>query len=442
MSDKNQSANLNDHRPSAGRRQSLSLLLAAACGVLAATACGGGGGGNDAPAPGPAPVPSPPAGPVLTGPPRATTLNSTLSLPWGLAFLPDGRMLVTEKAGTMVALSANGSSKVNVTGVPAVVSSGGGALSFQNNQGGLLDVAIYPPEFATTPWVYITYSEAGSGAGAGTAGLAVGRGKLVGNALQDFEVIFRQESKNVGPAHFGSRLAFGSDGKLFVTVGDRLQYISTDLLSTTQALAPQLSTSTLGKVIRIERDGSVPPGNPTSGSFTADRIWSSGHRNPQGAAIHPTTGELWVTEHGPLGGDELNRVVKGGNYGWPVVSYGCPYNTTPVTIACRIGGGVHTGFAEPVSFFGPTSIGPSGLIFYTGSQFPEWQGDAIFGAVATDSTEKGLWRIELSGNAETDREFISISGIDGERVRTVKQGPDGWLYVLTNSGKLILVDRQ
>ena len=423
-------------------RAALRLLGLAILGMVIAS-CGGGGGDSAAapPPPGSPPPPAPaPAPPVdVTAPPRATVLNSTLDMPWGLAFLPDRRMLITQKSGALLIVSADGSTKTNVTGVPAVTSGGGGnPIAFQNNQGGLLDVAI-DPDFSTDPWVYLTYVEAGSGS---TAGVAVGRGRLVGNALQNFTPLFRQLPKVSGPAHFGSRMVFRSDKTLFVTLGERMQYDSTSESATMQALGPQEPSSLLGKVIRINRnDGSPAPGNPNLGVGTAPGVWSLGHRNPQGVAIHPTTGELWVTEHGPLGGDELNRVVAGGNYGWPLVSYGCPYDSPTVNAGCRIGGtnGSHgSSYREPVSYFGPTSIGPSSLIFYTGANFPEWKNNALFGAIA-DS--KGLWRVALNGNAESAREAITLSGVTGERVRLVRQGPDDWLYVLTDSGKLILIDR-
>jgi glucose/arabinose dehydrogenase len=227
-----------------------------------------------------------------------------------------------------------------------------------------------------------------------------------------------------GDAHFGSRLAFRGDGTLFVTLGER------------QLGAPAVDlTGLLGKVVRINRDGTVPTGNPNLGTQARPEIWSYGHRNPQGAAIHPTTGELWVNEHGPQGGDELNRVQPGLNYGWPLRSYGCNYGD-PVGTACAIGGGTHAPqFAEPVSYWVPTSIAPAGLIFYTGDKFPEWQGNAMFGALAGTA----LWRVALNGNAEASREELFASL--GERIRCVKQGPDGWIYLLTDSGKLIRIDR-
>jgi len=188
-------------------------------------------------------------------------------------------------------------------------------------------------------------------------------------------------------------------------------------------------------VVRIARDGGVPAGNPNLGATARPEIWSLGHRNPQGAALHPTTGELWLVEHGPQGGDELNRVMAGANHGWPIKSYGCNYGD-PVGEACRIGGGTHAPtYAEPVSFWVPTSIAPSGLAFYTGAGFPEWQGNAFLGALAGTA----LWRIVLNGTAEVSRERL-FAGL-GERIRCVRQGPDGWLYLLTDSGKLIRVVR-
>ncbi|HET7794309.1 MAG TPA: PQQ-dependent sugar dehydrogenase, partial [Rhizobacter sp.] len=348
----------------------------------------------------------------------------TLDSPWGLAFLPDGRMLVTQKAGTMVLLSADGKTKSNpLAGVPAVVSSG---------QGGLLDVAL-DPDFATTGsnWVYFAYSEAGPG-GAGTA---VSRGRLdvANNRLIDVPAtpIFRQLPKVDGGNHFGSRLVFRADKTLFITLGER------NKKSPAQDLG-----SDLGKVVRIQRDGSMPTDNPKLGAGARPEIWSTGHRNPQGAALHPTTGDLWVVEHGPQGGDELNLARAGLNFGWPEVSYGCNYGSRQA--GCEIGGGVHAPrYTEPVSRWPapgiPTpysSIAPSGLTFYTGGGFPEWQGNLFLGALA----DTALWRVVLKGNAEASRE--RLFGSLGERIRCVKQGPDGWLYLLTDSGKLIRVDRE
>ena len=344
--------------------------------------------------------------------PMTVTLNSSLVAPWGLAFFPDGRMLVTQKGGSLLILSNDGKTMLaSVSGLPVVAASG---------QGGLLDVAL-DPDFNTDPWIYWTYAEPGSGSEAGLAGTAVARGRLVGNDLQNVAVIYRQVPKVSGAGHFGSRLAFRGDKTLFVTLGERQKG------SPAQDLA-----TTLGKVIRINRDGTIPPDNPGIGGARPE-IWSYGHRNPQGAAIRPGSGELWINEHGPQGGDELNRIIAGGNYGWPLVSYGCNYGD-PVGDACRIGGGIHAStYIEPVSYWVPTSIAPAGLLFYTGSGFPQWKGNAFMGALAGAA----LWRVVLNGNTEISRQRL-FSEL-GERIRDVEQGPDGWIYLLTDSGKLIQI---
>ena len=346
-------------------------------------------------------------------PPAPSTFASGLKQPWGMAFLPDGRMLVTQKAGELVIVSADGKNVgVPVGGVPAVNSAG---------QGGLLDVAI-DPDFASEPWVYISYSEPGSG-GSGTA---VARGRLSGNTLLNVSVIFRQLPKVSGNGHYGSRFVFRPDKTLFVTLGER------------QKGSPaQDLESHLGKVVRINRDGSVPADNPKFRTLGRPEIWSYGHRNPQGAALHPTTGELWDVEHGPQGGDEINIARAGANHGWPLRSYGCNYGDR-VSDTCRIGGGTHAPeFVEPLTTWVPTSIAPSGLTFYTGSMFPEWQGNLFVGALAGQA----LWRVVLNGDTVVSRErlFASLS----ERIRNVTQGPDGALYLLTDSasGRILRVAR-
>jgi glucose/arabinose dehydrogenase len=346
------------------------------------------------------------------GVPRAISLNDELDAPWGLAFLPDGRMLITEKAGRMALLSADGKARLATLGnLPAVALAG---------QGGLLDVAV-DPGFPVDPWVYWTYAEAGKGVESGLSGTAVARGRLDGTTLRDVSVIYRQIPKVQGGGHFGARLAFRSDKTLFVTLGDRMKETPAQNLATT-----------LGKVIRIDRNGGVPPDNPVIAGARPE-IWSYGHRNPQGAAIYPGSDHLWISEHGPQGGDELNRIMAGANYGWPIVSYGCPYGE-PVSVACRIGGGRHAPtYVEPVSYWVPTSIAPAGLLFYTGSRFPQWQGDIFMGALAG----RALWRVRLNAGIEVERERL-FSDL-GERIRDVEQGPDGWIYLLTDSGKLIQI---
>jgi glucose/arabinose dehydrogenase len=349
-------------------------------------------------------------------------LGVTLASPWGLAFLPDGRMLVTQKGGALVIVRADGSAvDATVGGVPAVNASG---------QGGLLDVAL-DPDFAAEPWVYLTYSEDGDG-GAGTA---LARGRLIDNELQDLAVIWRQTPKVNSGSHFGSRIVFRSDKTLYVTVGERGQ----DDPANPTAQNAQNVAKTLGKVVRLNRDGSIPPGNPVFAAAGAlPGLWSLGHRNPQGAALRPGTGELWLTEHGPQGGDELNRVLAGRNYGWPLVSYGCPYGS-PVGDACRVGGGTHAPtYEEPKSFWVPTSIAPAGLAFYNADRFPEWQGNVFAGALAGQS----LWRIVLdaNGNVSAREEVAAVKAL-GKRIRDVRQGPDGWLYLLSDDGKLIRIER-
>ena len=377
---------------------SLSLGLLLALGSLAA--CGGSGSNDDNSI-------GVPVEPLV-----AIILNTSLIQPWGLAFLPDNRMLVTEKSGRMVILSADGLTvQAEVSGLPLVETSG---------QGGLLDVVL-DPDFTTDPWIYWTYAEPESGTEVGLTGTAVARGQLDGNTFQNVEVIYRQVPKVSGSGHFGSRLAFRGDKTLFVTLGERQLGTPAQDLSTT-----------LGKVVRINRDGTVPADNPVIEGALPE-IWSYGHRNPQGAAIRPGEDVLWISEHGPQGGDELNKVIAGGNYGWPLVSYGCNYGA-PVGDACRIGGGTHLpNYIEPTSYWVPVSIAPAGMAFYTGSGFPQWQGDVFIGALAGTA----LWRIKLNGDREVTREAL-FSEL-GERIRDVEQGPDGWIYLLTDSGKLIQI---
>jgi glucose/arabinose dehydrogenase len=372
-------------------------------------------------------IPTAPANPSLRGAPKTTVLNSGLSSPWGMAFLPDGRMLVTQKSGSMVIVSGDGASVSGAfsPGLPGLVSGG---------QGGLLDV-ILDPEFNGTSntRIYWTFSEAG----AGGAGTAVARGNLVGNSIQGAQVIYRQTPKVGGEGHFGSRLVFRGDKTLMVTLGDRQL---DDPANPGTANAQNLKT-TLGKTIRIKTDGGIPSDNPNFGVAGAlPEIWSTGHRNPQGAAMRPGTADLWLTEHGPLGGDELNRVLPGKNYGWPLSSYGCPYTAGTNTPACRPGGGTHAPtFEEPKTYWLPTSTAPSGLMFYTGNRFDDlgWRGNVFTGGLAGAT----LWRMALSGDSVSAMEDVAVVRNLGQRIRVVKQGPDGWIYLLTDGGQLIRLER-
>ena len=388
------------------------LTLSALVILLWALAACGGGGSSDSGASNSNSAEEPQATEPTTVDPRYVILNDLLVRPWGLAFLPDGRILITEKRGRMVILSADGTTvQEAVAGLPAVADA---------SQGGLLDVAL-DPDFTTDPLVYWTYAELGTGSELGLAGTAVARGRLIGNSLNDVEVIYRQKPKVSGGGHFGSRIAFRSDRTLYVTLGDRQKFTPAQDL-----------TTTLGKVIRINRDGTIPPDNPSIIGAEPE-IWSYGHRNPQGAAIRPGSDELWVTEHGPQGGDEVNKIVAGGNYGWPIVSYGCNYGE-PVGDACRIGGGIHApNFIEPISYWVPVSIAPSGMIFYTGNGFPQWQGNLFLGALVGTA----LWRVEFNEDQEVLRERLFFE--PNERIRDVEQGADGWIYLLTDSGKLVQI---
>ncbi|MBL8326888.1 MAG: PQQ-dependent sugar dehydrogenase [Rubrivivax sp.] len=399
------------------RRRAAHLRGALLCLWLAA--CGGGGGTNPSPAPAPAPAPSP----APTTPPRTETFATGLSWPWGMAFLPDGSMLVTERGGQLKRVSADGSSvSAPISGTPAVDTGG---------QGGLLDVAV-AADFATSRRVFLSFAEPGTGAEAGTNGTAVGTAVLNAGftALSGWTVIFRQSPKVASQGHFGSRLVLARDGTLFVTLGDRQ--------SSSERVRAQDLAAGHGKVMRIRTDGSVPGDNPFVGTAGAQAtIWSYGHRNMQGAALHPGTGELWTSEHGPQGGDEVNRTLAGRNYGWPRVSYGCEYGT-PVGACVPVGGAsTGAGYEPPLTWWVPTSIAPSGMAFYTGSRFPEWQGNLFVGALAG----RALWRLTLAGNTVAAREalFTDLN----ERIRDVRQGPDGWLYLLTDSssGRIVRVVR-
>jgi aldose sugar dehydrogenase len=380
------------------------LLLASLMG------CGGGGGGSA----GSAPVATPAPSPAPSGAPRATAQAVRLDSPWGLAALPDGTWLVTQRRGSVVRVAADYASSQPVSGAPLVDSAG---------QGGLLDIAL-DPDFATSPYVYLSYSEPGVGAEAGKSGTAIARAQLVGNALQGLTVIFRQAPKVAGSGHYGSRLVFARDKSLFITLGER------QLGSPAQDVA-----QTLGKVVRVNRDGSLPADNPGFGAGARPGLWSIGHRNPQGAALHPGTGELWISEHGSQGGDEINIARAGANYGWPLVSYGCNYGD-PVGTACAIGGGTHAPrYVEPLTWWVPTSIAPAGIAFYSGAMFPEWQGNLFVGALAGQA----LWRLTLAGDTVSGREMLFAEL--GERIRAVKPAADGALLLLTDSGKLVRVAR-
>ncbi|NTZ43097.1 PQQ-dependent sugar dehydrogenase [Altererythrobacter sp. SALINAS58] len=325
----------------------------------------------------------------------AQEVADELDTPWGMTFLPDGRMLVTELPGNLVIVSQDGTVSKPVQGTPTV---------FAQGQGGLMDVALHP-DFARNQMVYLSFAEPGNG---GEAGTALGRGRLVSDQIENFEVIWRQEPKLVGPNHFGNRIAFAPDGKVFLALGERFQFGPAQDLS-----------NTLGAVVRLNDDGSIPSDNPFVGQAgTEGAIWSYGHRNIESAAIHPETGQLWVVEMGPLGGDELNVIERGANYGWPVVSWGINYDGVEIPDPTEF-----PQFEDAVHHWSPVRS-PSGMIVYTGDMFPEWRGDIFFGALSAG----GLERVDMENGRVVGTEFIPFN----TRIREVEQGPDGAIYLLTN----------
>ncbi|UCH73405.1 MAG: PQQ-dependent sugar dehydrogenase [Rhodospirillales bacterium] len=337
---------------------------------------------------------------------RVVTIAENLEEPWSLAFLPDGRMLVTEQEGRLRIVAADGTVSPPVEGLPKIGYGG---------QGGLLDVLV-DPGFKENRTIYFSFSEPGDG-GRGTA---VARAVLGDARLSDVKVIFRQVPKSGGGRHFGSRLVMARDGTLFVTVGER-----------GERDRAQDTTVNRGQVIRIHTDGRIPDDNPFVGrDGYRPEIWSYGHRNPQGAALHPVTGKLWIHEHGARGGDEINIPVAGRNYGWPVIAYGRHY------WGGQIGEGHEKpGMEQPIHYWDP-SIAPSGMAFYTGDKFPEWQGDLLVGALAYQLVA----RLELDGEMVRDEERI-LESLD-ERIRDVRQGPDGFVYLLTDSsdGRILRIE--
>ena len=333
---------------------------------------------------------------------QVETLVSGLNHPWGLAFLPDGSKLITERAGALRVLGGDGKLSPPVAGLPAV---------YVKANGGLLDVAL-DPNYAKNRLVYWSYAEPREGGN----GTAVARGRLVLGAaprLEQVQVIWRQTPTLDSSLHFGSRLVFARDGTLFITTGER-----SILEGRVQA---QRLDGTLGKVIRIKPDGSIPADNPfvrTPGA--KPEIWSIGHRNIQGATINPWTGQLWTAEHGAKGGDEINIPKAGGDYGWPTITYGVEYSLKP------IGDGItqREGMEQPIYYWDPV-IAPSGMVFYNANLFPAWKGSLFVGGL-----KKYLVRLSLNDNKVVGEERL-LTELDF-RIRDVRVGPDGALYVVTD----------
>lgn len=333
---------------------------------------------------------------------KVEVLTNKLNTPWGMAFLPDGSMLITERGGTVRRFNSGELTKP-FKGVPKVASKG---------QGGLLDIAI-DPDFASNNYVYMSFSEPGK-KGAGTA---VARGQLKGQTFENVTVIYRQNNKTRSGLHFGSRLVFAKDGTLFVTQGDR-----------GKGKRAQDPFDHAGSLIRINKDGSIPLDNPfADGKKALPEIWSIGHRNMQGAAIHPKTGDIWTVEHGARGGDEINKPQAAKNYGWPVISYGRHYS------GLKIGEGTtKQGLEQPRHFWDP-SIAPSGLAFYQGEAFEKWNGDLFVGSLKFQM----LTRLKMQGDKIVSEERL-LAGEYG-RIRDAKNGLNGELYLLTDDeeGKIL-----
>ena len=321
-----------------------------------------------------------------------------LETPWGMAFLPDGSMLITERPGRLRLVTSQGLDPEPIAGVPKV---------FAEGQGGMLDVAL-DPAFANNSLIYLSYAGVDED---GRSSTRVARGRLQDGALENFEVIFRSNSASGSGAHWGSRLGFDPEGYLYITAGDRGNKDSAQNLG-----------RHAGSVIRINADGSVPEDNPFVGQSDAlPEIYSYGHRNPQGLAVHPETGRIWTQEHGPRGGDEVNLIQPGVNYGWPAITWGINYSGEPIGQGLR----ELDGMAQPVHFWDP-SIAPSGMTFYDGDKFPEWQGDLFVGALKFQL----IARLEMEGDKVVAEERL-LEGQIG-RIRDVRTGPDGFLYILTD----------
>ncbi len=334
---------------------------------------------------------------------RVVKLVEGLEHPWGLAFLPDGRMLVTERPGRLRIVKDGRLEPQPVSGVPQVAVHG---------QGGLLDVVLHP-RYAENSLVYLSYAARG----ADGVGTEVARGKLTGNRLENVQGIFRQQPKGASGNHFGSRLVFDRVGFLYITLGDR-----------GEMARAQKPDDHAGSVIRIHDDGRVPADNPFVGKpGWKPEKFTLGNRNMQGAALHPQTGLLWTHEHGPQGGDEINVIRAGANYGWPVITYGVNYG-----IGTRIGEGTaKPGIAPPLHYWVP-SIAPSGMAFYNGDKFPRWRGDLFVGALR----DQMLVRLRLEGEKVVREERLLKDQLG--RIRDVRSGPDGFIYLLTDESAGVL----
>jgi glucose/arabinose dehydrogenase len=337
---------------------------------------------------------------------RVVTVVDGLVNPWSMAWLPNGDMLVTERPGRL-RIVRNGVLSDPVSGVPAVRAVG---------QGGLQDVVVHP-DFATNSLIYLSFAKPNADGSQGTT--AIVRGRLENDALVDVEEIFEAQPYSERPGHYGARMAFDAEGYLFVSSGERMAPTTGDLTKH----PAQDPSNHHGTILRLNDDGSVPADNPFVGrAGYAPEIWSYGHRNPQGLAFDRETGILWETEHGPQGGDELNQIRPGLNYGWPVITYGMNYR-----VGTPIGHREQEGMEQPAAFWVP-SIAPSGLMIYHGDKFPMWKGNAFAGGLSTQYQQ--LSRVMLDGTTVTNREPLLQNEM---RIRDVREGPDGYIYIATDN---------
>lgn len=343
---------------------------------------------------------------------ESTILTSSLRSPWGITSLPDGRLLITEKAGTMRISTATGQVGEPITGIPAVNSSG---------QGGLLGLCL-DPQFSTNRMIYWVFSENVAG---GTV-TAVAKGRLANNeaSIENATIIYRANPAANSTAHYGGRILFDQTGNLIVSAGERAN-------NNTRVFA-QSVTAGLGKIVRITTTGTPASGNPAFTQAGAlPELFSMGHRNPQGIALHPVTKELWQSEHGPRGGDEINRVQGGANYGWPTITYGLEYSGQPVLTGTQ----QQTGLEQPVYYWDPV-ISPSGITFYSGNRVPEWQNNLFIGSLSG----MHIARLVIENNKVTGEERL-LAG-ESQRFRDITQGQDGALYAITDGGRLYKIDKK
>ncbi|MTH16116.1 PQQ-dependent sugar dehydrogenase [Flavobacterium sp. LC2016-01] len=343
---------------------------------------------------------------------QGIVVTSALAAPWGVKSLPDGRLLITEKAGQMRIVTTAGVVSSPITGIPAVNASG---------QGGLLGLCL-DPEFASNKMIYWVFSEATTGGN----NTAVAKGKLSTDekTIEGATVIYRAKPANPSNLHYGGRILFDKTGNLVVSTGERS-------VLETRPLAQSVSSG-LGKVVRLTKEGQPASGNPVfTGTGALAELYSIGHRNPQGLALHPVTGEIWESEHGPRGGDEINRLKAGANFGWPTITYGIEYSGE------KVGAGIQqqNGLEQPVYYWDPV-VSPSGMTFYSGNRVPEWENNLFIGALSG----MHIVRLAIENNKVIGEERLLVS--ENQRFRDITQGNDGTLYAVTDQGRLYKIDKK